>query len=148
MKSSRKSSFSPDLGFDIDRIISIDFSMLRSILIQLLNKESQRDQFKSDMEFRIEILKNRIDQLTGDNAVHKREIEELKVSKQTTEEKIQKSNINLSVTVKRVEKTETDIKDLDNYICSNNLSSGPGNVDREELLKLLASKANRDINEK
>lgn len=116
MKSSRKSSFAPDLGFDIDRIISIDFSMLRSILIQLLNKESQRDQFKSDMEFRIEILKNRIDQLTGDNAVNKREIEELKVSKQTTEEKIERNKINLNVTVKRVEKTETDIKDLDNYI--------------------------------
>ena len=64
---SRKSSFNQNQGFNLDNIISFDFGVLKTILVQLLNNQDQKDHFKADSKFRIDILKNRVDQLVVEN---------------------------------------------------------------------------------
>ena len=72
-----KSSYVSNLGFDIDQVIAVDFSMLKSILGHLLTKDARRDELTSDVDFKIEILRNRVDQLVVDKTANTKEIEEL-----------------------------------------------------------------------
>jgi hypothetical protein len=72
-----KSSYVANSGFDIDHVIAVDFSMLKSILGHLLTKDAKRDEASSAADFKIEILKNRVDQLVVDKTANKKEIEEL-----------------------------------------------------------------------
>ena len=61
--------------------------------------------------------------------------------KKDAENRLQTTRVNLSVNDQRIDKVESQFKEMDSYIMSNKLSSDHGNVDTEELLKLLSAKA-------
>ena len=66
---SNDSYFKP--RFNVDWWISFDINMLKEILNHLLENERIMKEFRNDMTFRADILKNRVDQLVIDGDIHK-----------------------------------------------------------------------------
>ena len=75
-----------------------------------------------------------------------KDIEELKAFKEEAEERLQKSKINEAVNLKRIEKAEKNLVEMDEYLKTT--AAATGGLNKEEFIKLLAMKAQKDINEK
>ncbi|CAI2363912.1 unnamed protein product [Moneuplotes crassus] len=136
----------PTHEYDLDKVISLDFGILKRILMQLLNEKQQRDNFKADAAFRIDILKNRVDQLVCENEDRKKECTELIEFKNSAADLLEKSKINDKVLEKSIESTNAKVAQMEQYLKTT--AAATGGLNKDEFIKLLASKAEKDIDEK
>lgn len=74
------------------------------------------------------------------------EVKELKEFKSTVEDKFQKCKINDAVLEKRIGQLEEHLKKTDSFI--HTIAATTGGLENDQYMKLLADRAEKDINEK
>jgi hypothetical protein len=120
--------------------------MLKTILSYLLDSDKTHRQFRQDIAFRIDVLKNRVDQLVLENESRKKEHERFKNFREEMRETLERDRSRYELTDKRLGKLETQLTELDNFMLSNTFGQNVANKD--ELLKLISSKAERSMDDK
>ena len=141
-----KSDFIDTSQFNVDLCFNLDFSMLKAILSYLLESDKTHRQFRKDIVFRMDILKNRVDQLVLENESRKKEHEQFKNFREEIRETLERDRSRYELTDKRLGKLETQLTELDNFMLSNTFGQNVANKD--ELLKLISSKAERSMDDK
>ena len=141
-----KSDFIDTSQFNVDLCFSLDFSMLKTILAYLLESDKTHRQFRQDIVFRIDILKNRVDQLVLENESRKKEHELFKSFREEILETLERDKSRYELTDRRQDKLENQLTELDNFMLTNTFGQNVGN--RDELLKLISSKAERSMDDK
>lgn len=90
--------------------------MLKSVLSYLLTNQQNGLSSQKDVTFRIDILKNRVDQLVVENESRKKEIEVLKEFKNEVMEVLDKNKLKNMVVDQRMGKVENGLGDLEKCI--------------------------------
>ena len=119
--------------------------MLKEILNHLLENERTMKEFREDLNFRADILKNRVDQLVVNEDIHKNHIYDLLAFKAQTKETLDRTKGKETLTDTRINNCEEGINDLNRCLSGVDPRSS---IDKDELLKLLANKAERDMDDK
>jgi len=120
--------------------------MLKSILTHLLQNSNENENYRRDTDFRLEVLKNRVDQLCIENSQQKKQVETINKFRETTKEVFEDSRKKDDFLKRQISKMEENMTDIDKYIMSS--SEDPTGGNKEGLLKLISSKAEHKLNDK